>query len=161
MSMEKELKKALQQFRKRDVHTFSGKVVSVNKNNGSCVVDDGDMEHPDVRLSAVINENKDVYFLFPKVGSSVLVSPINEDLKTLYVDQYSEVEELNLNIGATAFKVNEKGFLLEKDTFNYGKLQDDFLTELMKVFTQNGLAHNPVKFEEFKLKSKTILNLNE
>lgn len=161
MSLERQLKSALQQFKKPEVATFPATVIAVNAENGTCTVNDGDMDFPDVRLSAVVNGRKDVFYLIPKLKSSVLISAINEDIKNLFVVQYAELEQLHLNIGAMLFKVDEKGILLENNNNNFGKLQEDIITEITKVFTQNGLSFNPVKFEEFKLKNKSILNLNE
>lgn len=133
MSFEKEMNTALKKFRQRDVPTFSAEVVSVDKENGTCVVNDGDMDHPDVRLSAVIDGRNDAFYLFPNTGSSVLVAPINEDLKTLYVEQYSEVEELNYKVGATAFKVDQNGFAIAKGSENLRTILGDLIDELNKV----------------------------
>jgi hypothetical protein len=65
--------------------------------------------------------------LFPKVGSSVLVSPINEDLHRLYVEAYSEIESLELNIENVKFQVDQDGFLLKKENENLKKLMSDLI----------------------------------
>lgn len=136
MSFEKEMNSALQKFRKRDVPTFSAEVVSFDKGKGTCTVNDGDMDHPDVRLSAVIDGRNDAFYLFPKVGSSVLVAPINEDLKTLYVEQYSELEEMNFKVGATALKVDKNGFVIAKGEEDLRTVLGDLIDELNKVNTE-------------------------
>lgn len=136
MSWESEMNKALQKFRKRDVPVFSGEVVSVDQEQGTCVVNDGDMDHTDVRLSAVIDGRKDAFYLFPVVGSSVLVAPINEDLKTLYVEQYSEVEQLYFNKRSTAFKADVNGFVIARGGEDLRTIIDDLVTEINKVNTE-------------------------
>ena len=93
--MEKELHSAFRKLKQRDVDTFPVKVLSVDKSAGTCKVTDDELEYTDVRLSAVIDGNDKKFYLFPKVGSSVLVSPINEDLKNLYVEAYSEIDGIS------------------------------------------------------------------
>ena len=85
--MENELTEAFRRLKKRDVDTFPAVVVSVDKEQGTCVISADGLELPDVQLSAIIDGSDKKLYLFPKVGSSVLVSPINEDLHRLYVEQ--------------------------------------------------------------------------
>ncbi len=134
--MSKELEEALRNLAKRGVHTFSAVVVSVDKENGTCVVSDDEIEFPDVRLSAVVDGNANKYFLFPAIGSEVLVSPIMEDIHKLYIDTYSEVESLDLKIGSVHFKIDEKGFLLKKQNETLKGLVQETLKAIQNmVFT--------------------------
>lgn len=149
--MEKELHDAFRKLKQRDVDTFPVKVLSVNKSAGTCKVTDDELEYTDVRLSAVIDGNDKKFYLFPKVGSSVLVSPINEDLKNLYVEAYSEIDGLDLKIDGVHFNIDKDGFLLKKENETLKKLMADLITAIkaMKFTTNNGPTINLVNIADF------------
>jgi hypothetical protein len=125
--MEKELQDAFRKLKKRDVDTFPATVVSVDKQKGTCVVNDGQINYTGVQLSSVIDGNNKKFFLFPKVESSVLVSPIMEDLHRLYVETYSEIESMDLCIESVQFRVDKYGFLLKKENETLKKLMGDLI----------------------------------
>ena len=149
--MEKELHDAFRKLKQRDVDTFPVKVLSVDKFAGTCKVTDDELEYTDVRLSAVIDGNDKKFYLFPKVGSSVLVSPINEDLKNLYVEAYSEIDGLDLKIDGVHFNIDKDGFLLKKENETLKKLMADLITAIkaMKFTTNNGPTINLVNIADF------------
>lgn len=122
-----ELTEAFRRLKKRDVDTFPAVVVSVDKTQGTCTAKADGLEFTNVQLSAVIDDNANNFFLFPKVGSSVLVSPINEDLHRLYVEAYSEIESLSLVIEGVSFKVDATGFLLKKENETLKALMVDLI----------------------------------
>jgi hypothetical protein len=138
--MDQELIEAFRQLKKRDVDTFPAVVVSVDKEKGTCVIVADGLELPDVQLSSVIDGKDKKFYLFPKVGSSVLVSPINEDLHRLYVEAYSEVESLDLVIDKVQFQIDKDGFLLKKENETLKALMVDLIEEIkkMKFTTNNG-----------------------
>jgi hypothetical protein len=141
--MEEELARAFRQLKKRDVDTFPATVVSVDKANGTCVVNDGDFDYTGVQLTSVIDGIDKKFLLVPKVGSSVLVSPIMEDLKRLYVEAYSEIESLELVIETVAFKIDKDGFLLKKENETLKALMSDLLGAIKNLsfsVTTNGSA---------------------
>lgn len=131
--MEKELQDAFRKLKQRDVDTFPVEVVSVNKTQGTCSVTDDNLTYTGVRLSSVIDGEHKKFFLFPKVGSSVLVSPINEDLKNLYVESYSEIDSLELVIDTVEFKIDEDGFLLKKQNETLKKLMSDLIKAIQNM----------------------------
>lgn len=136
--MSKELQKAIGELKKRGVSTFPASVVSVDKTNGTCVVNDGELEYTDVLLSAQMVENGKRFYLFPKVNSWVMISPIQEDLNRLYVEFYSEIEAFDLQISMTRMQIDEDGFLLKKENETLKKLMVDLLQEIQKMkFTTN------------------------
>jgi hypothetical protein len=126
--MEKELIEAFRKLKQRGVDTFPATVVSVDKEKGTCVIEVDELELPDIQLSAIIDGSAKKFYLFPKIGSSVLVSPINEDLNRLYVESYGEIESLDLQIGTVQFKVDQSGFLLKKQNETLKALMADFIT---------------------------------
>ncbi|SCY94790.1 tudor domain-containing protein [Flavobacterium caeni] len=127
MDPEKELADAFRALKKRDVDTFPAIVVSVDKEEGTCVVSDEELEYTDVQLAAVVDGNGNRFFLFPKVDSHVLVSPIMEDLKRLYIEAYSEIESLDLKIEGVQFQIDKDGFLLKKENETLKKLVADLI----------------------------------
>lgn len=131
--MGKELADAFRELKKRGVDTFAVTVVSVDKTQGTCVVNDGEIDYTDVQLSAIIDGSNQKFLLFPKVESSVLVSPIMEDLHRLYVEAYSEIEEFQLIINNCQLIINKDGFLLKKENETLKKLMADFIDAVKNI----------------------------
>lgn len=133
-----DLTRGIAALKGRGISTFSADVVSVDKTEGTCVINDGDLEYTDVQLSAIVDGSKKQIFIFPKVGSSVLVSPIEEDIHRLYIEVYSEIESLDIKIENVKFQMDKKGFLLQKENETLAKLMTDLLQEIQKMkFTTN------------------------
>ncbi|ADX66832.1 hypothetical protein [Weeksella virosa] len=161
MSVEKNLQDAFRSIGKRGVDTFSAEVISIDKSTGVCEVKTDDLEFTDVRLASVIDANQNRQYLFPKVGSSVLVSPINEDLHNLYVEAYSEIEEYYLKIEDAELNVTENGILIKKGNENLQKLMIDFLKAIkrMKFTTNTGSTIQLVNIAEFEALEPRFKNL--
>ena len=159
--MSKEFQDAFRKLGKRDVDTFPVKVVSVDKDKGTCIVNDGEIEYTDVQLSATIEDNGKRFFLYPKIGSYVLVSPINEDIHRLYVEFWSEIEELNFETEKSKIRINDEGFLLKKENETLAKLMKDLLKEIqkMKFTTNTGSTIQLVNAPQFKAIEKRFKNL--
>ena len=133
-----DLQKAFAALKGRGVSTFAAEVIEVDKENGTCTVKDDDIEYYNVQLSSIIDGSKKQMFIYPVIGSSVLVSPIEEKLEWLYVEVYSEVEQVDWNIEAVKFNFDKNGFLLKKENETLKKLMVDLLQEIQKMkFTTN------------------------
>ena len=163
--MSKELQKAIGELKKRGVSTFPATVVSVDKANGTCTVNDGELEYTDVLLSAQMAENGKRFYLFPKVNSWVMISPIQEDLNRLYVEFYSEIEAFDLRISMTRMQIDEDGFLLKKENETLKALMVDLLTaiEVMRFTTRSGPTIkllNKQQFTDIKNRFKEFLKDN-
>ena len=163
--MSKELQKAIGELKKRGVSTFPATVVSVDKANGTCTVNDGELEYTDVLLSAQMAENGKRFYLFPKVNSWVMISPIQEDLNRLYVEFYSEIEAFDLQISMTRMQIDEDGFLLKKENETLKALMVDLLTaiEAMRFTTRSGPTIkllNKAQFADIKNRFKEFLKDN-
>ena len=157
--MSKELQDALRRLSKRETDTFPAKVVSIDKKKGTCVVNDGDLEYTEVRLSATIEDNAKRFFIYPKVGSFVLVSPIKEDIHRLYVEFFSEIESIDLEIETTQLKINHEGFLLKKSNETLAGLISDLLREIQQMkflTTSGGLSKKKAKAEFLKMEPQSL-----
>ena len=133
-----DLQKAFAALKVRGVSTFAAEVTEVDKENGTCTVKDDDIEYYNVQLSSIIDGSKKQMFIYPVIGSSVLVSPIEEKLEWLYVEVYSEVEQVDWNIESVKFNFDKNGFLLKKQNETLAKLMSDLLKEIQKMkFTTN------------------------
>ena len=133
-----DLQKAFAALKGRGVSTFAAEVIEVDKENGTCTVKDDDIEYYNVQLSSIIDGSKKQMFIYPVIGSSVLVSPIEEKLEWLYVEVYSEVEQVDWNIESVKFNFDKNGFLLKKENETLKKLMVDLLQEIQKMkFTTN------------------------
>ncbi|MGV4413876.1 hypothetical protein [Chryseobacterium sp. T1] len=133
-----DLQKAFAALKGRGISTFPAEVTEVDKENGVCTVKDDEIEFYNVQLSSIIDGSKKQLFIYPVVGSSVLVSPIEEDIKQLYVEVYSEVEQVDWNIENVKFNFDKNGFLLKKENETLKKLMVDLLQEIQKMkFTTN------------------------
>ncbi|GAA5096947.1 hypothetical protein GCM10023210_31360 [Chryseobacterium ginsengisoli] len=162
MIINKDLQNAFKQLSKRGVDTFPAKVVSVDKENGTCTVNDDSIDYTDVQLSATVEKNGKRFFLYPKVGSYVLVSPINEDLHRLYVEFFSEIEDFDLKIGNVQLQIDNEGFLLKKENETLKKMMSDFIQACrnMKFQTNSGVTIkllNDLEFQEIKTRFNQFL----
>lgn len=163
--MSDELQKAILRLKKRGVSTFPATVVSVDKSKGTCVVSDGELEYTGVSLSAKIEENGKRFYLFPKVNSWVLVSPVEEDLHRLYVEFFSDIEDFDLQIEGTRMQIDTDGFLLKKESETLKALMVDLLTaiETMRFTTRSGPTIkllNKAQFTDIKNRFKEFLKDN-
>jgi hypothetical protein len=168
--MEKEIQDAFRKLKQRDVDTFIAKVVSVDKVKGTCTVTADKIDFFDVQLSAVVDDNQNNFYLFPKVGSWVLVSPINEDIHRLYVEAYSEIESLALVIETVMFRVDKTGFLLKKQNETLKKLMGDLIGAIKAMSftvatpdTINGATTtliNAAEFTDVEIRFNQFLNDN-
>lgn len=157
-----DLQKGFAMLKGREISTFAADVVEVDKENGTCTVKDDDIEYYDVQLSSIIDGAKKQLWIYPVVGSSVLVSPIEEDIKQLYIEVYSEVEQVDWNIDNVKFNFDKNGFLLKKENETLAKLMSDLLKEIQKMkFTTNTgstiLLVNKPQFLEIENRFKDFL----
>ena len=156
------LQEAFKNLVGRKVDTFAAEVVSVDKNEGAGVVSNGEIEFTDVALSATVEDDGKRFYIFPKVGSFVLVSPIAEDIHRLYVEFFSEVESIDLKIEGGQMQIDNSGFLLKKENETLKKLMVDLLEaiEKMKFTTNQGPTLkliNKQSFTDIKNRFKTFL----
>lgn len=151
MIISAELQTAFKNLGKRGVDTFPAKVVSVDKESGTCTVNDDSIDYTDVQLSATVEKKGKRFFLFPKIGSFVLVSPINEDLHRLYVEYFSEIEDFDLKIENVQMQIDKEGFLLKKENETLKKLMSDLIKACknLKFQTNTGVTIQLLNLQDF------------
>ncbi|WP_025143051.1 hypothetical protein [Pedobacter jeongneungensis] len=136
--MIEEIAKKIKLLGKQDTDTTIMTVKAVDKKEGTCTCDENGVLHTDVRLSAIIDEKLQKYYLYPKVGSTVLVTPIDADYNMQFISAVSEPEELVLQIGEVVFEINKDGFLLQKNNETLKALMMDLIKEIKAMkFTTN------------------------
>ncbi|MCZ2140821.1 MAG: hypothetical protein LC096_05450 [Bacteroidia bacterium] len=165
MSLEKELADAFRKLGKRSVDTFVAEVVSVDKEKGICVVKDDTIEYDEVRLCAVINAQGNKFFIFPKQGSTVLVSPIKEDINDLYVEEYSEIEAVEIEIGQAKFAFDTNGFLFKKSNETLSGLINELIAAIIAITVPtavgpSGVPINAAQFTSLQTRFQTLLKTN-
>lgn len=130
--MDEDLKKGLEALGKRKTHTIPVQVISVDKAKGTCKVSDGEIEDI-VRLGSVIKDTDQRFYLFPAVGSQILIAPIEEDENRYHVVAISEVESLSLNIDKTTLKVDLNGIEINGSNFGGIVKAPELKTQLDKM----------------------------
>ena len=162
MSIDRALAEGLRAIGKRKTPTLAVEVLSVDKKQGTCVVKDEELEYT-VRLASVINENAERFYLFPKIGSSVLISSIGEDENRYHVVGYSEIESVSLQIDELQLKVDKAGFHLQRGEVDFKSLLNELLNDLKSAVIQtpagpgNFAPNNVAKFEEINNKINELL----
>lgn len=162
MSIDRELAEGIRQIGKRKTPTIAVEVVSVDKTQGTCVVKDDGLEYI-VRLASVINDNTERFYLFPKVGSSVLIASIGEDENRYYVVAYSEIESVSLRIENTQLTIDKAGVHLQRGEVDFKSLLNELLNELKTAVIQtpagvgNFSPNNMAKFDEINNKINELL----
>lgn len=157
-----DLQAAFAMLKQRGVSTFAAEVTEVDKETGTCTVKDEEIEFYDVQLSSIIDGSKKQLFIYPVVGSSVLVSPIEEKITQLYVEVYSEVEAVDWNIENVKFNFDKDGFLLQKESETLKKLMVDLITEIRAMIFQTNTGVtielvNDLQFEAIENRFKDFL----
>lgn len=128
----------LKSITKQDTDTSIMTVLSVDKNKGTCTCYDGQIEHTDVRLSAIIDAKIQKLYIIPKVGTTVLVTPIEADYNLQFVSKVSEVDEFYLAISNVTFDIDKDGFLLKKENETLRGLIEDLISAIRAMkFTTN------------------------
>ena len=116
-----------------------------------------------MRLASVINDNAERFYLFPKVGSSVLIASIGEDENRYYVVAYSEIESVSLRIEDTQLTIDKTGIHLQRGEVDFKSLLNELLNELKTAIIQtpagpgNFAPNNVAKFEEINNKINQLL----
>ena len=105
--------------------SFRAKVLSVDKTNDTCDVEPirGGAKYLDVKLKSVINPTDSKILVYPKVGSVITVSIVDNNTADVFVSQYSEFESILIENKKSKVLIPETGNIeiaFEKLTLNDG-----------------------------------------
>jgi hypothetical protein len=149
MSSEKDerLRKALQTLHRKPFHTIVATVTAVDRQELSCDVEplDGGAAMFDVRLRAALDNERGGLVLLPAVGSTVLVSAINDNWNFPYVAMVSEVDLVSVKTQQESLKT----------------LLNDILTAIQQltVPTPAGPSGVPINLASFQQYNARLDNL--
>lgn len=150
MSGAVDIQRAFQGLAKRKAMTIPVKVVSVDQANGLCIVNDGEINFK-ARLASVINDNEERFYLLPRVGSQILIAPIEEDVHRYHVVAFSKIDKMYYKTADVVLDIDNGGFLLKKADENLKKLMADLLTAIknLKFTTNTGSTIQLINIQEF------------
>ncbi|RXK57573.1 hypothetical protein ESA94_20455 [Lacibacter luteus] len=118
--------------------TIIAKVVSVNEDEFTCVVDEDGIEINDVRLRPVINTNESVTII-PKVNSYVAITRLEDDEEWMVI-AVDEIEKYRIVNGTMLFEMHNGKFLIESGAQNLGKCLDDLIIEIQAIYAPKNSA---------------------
>jgi hypothetical protein len=116
-----------------ELYSIVAKVTKLDKKKRVCDVEplNGDAALFGVRLQADV-EKSDGVVIFPKVGSSVIVTFINE--KTGYVAQVTTIESIEFVIDNLKIKYNTEGVHIENKGINLKDVFEGIIDEATAAF---------------------------
>lgn len=165
--MRPELLRALRELKKREVETFAAKVISVDKTKKTCQVEYNDLLYSNVRLAAVSSPEDSYVVLYPALQSDVIVSPIGEDVKNLYVEVYSKIDTAEILVGQTLAEIDSAGFSLKKGDGSLRACINELIDLIVEMSftvttpdTINGnttVLNNAASFETIRTKFNDLL----
>lgn len=131
--------------------TFLATVQDVDSNRRTCRVEVEGVTYHDVLLYAVDDASKGGFCFLPAVGSAVLVSRIGHS-NELYVEMFSEVNEVRLTVEDSSFMMNEEGFIMQRGDSGLRRTLEKLIDALctLTVTTGVGPSGTPVNVADFK-----------
>ncbi|MBN1250691.1 MAG: hypothetical protein JXA16_01050 [Bacteroidales bacterium] len=131
---QEEILKRLKSISNNNIETEPATVKSVDEGKRTCVAIIDDYELEDVRLNAVVDNNENVSFILPVIGSWILVSYILGSETDAYVCAFSEVEKViikanNVEAELTEILLNNVENLVINNGENAGLVKVVELTE--------------------------------
>lgn len=131
-----ELKEAIKKLASQDAEMYSCvcEVIEVNTNERTVDVQpiDSSAEIYGVRLQSSLDSKVGVV-VFPKMGSKVIVTFINE--LTGYVALAEEIEEIQIKIGQQSFRLDKKGIAQASATNDLAKSMDDLFVHMEGILS--------------------------
>lgn len=154
MTKEEQIRQGLAKLAERygPLQTLLCKVVSVDKEEFTIVVDEDGIEIPDVRLRPVLN-GKESLTIFPKPGTWVLIGRIETDADwiVLQVDEMDGYRIVNANM---LFEMKDGKYLVKSGTENLGKCLDDLFNEIQLIYAPK----NSAAITAIQVRLKTLLS---
>ncbi len=140
------------------VINFEAKVISVDKDKDTCVVQAEDApEIEGVKLRSIIGNITTKLIVYPKVSSYVTVSVLHNMPNELYVSQVSEVDEIATNCEQVTYNGGEHGGIVNWPDL---KTQLDKTNEVVNAIVESLTTWVPIANDGgTALKTKAIAEL--
>lgn len=134
MNDREKIRRAFKKLQDGKIQTFAAIVEEVDTEKSICTVSYSGRKIIRVRLKSVIGETSSGLVIIPTVGSSVLITIINNSYESTFITAYSQIDGLyfrneagyTFNISEADIKavVGDSSFIMEEDkiTFNDGSL---------------------------------------
>jgi hypothetical protein len=130
-------------------------VTAINEDDTIQVVFADESTLDDVRLKAVVKDGNK-YILSPTVGSVVLVGKINNSDEYVVI-AVEDITAINLIIGTVKYKVDETGFLFQKDTDTLKDALTLIVDAVKQIFVVEGNNVDYPKLAQAQVKINNIL----
>lgn len=150
MSLESVVQEAIERTAKAiiPVMVTEGTVVSVDKQKNTCKVEREDLpELFNVRLNAIETPGNEVFTIYPKQGSNVLVILIENDRTDGFIISATDIEESIFNGGSNGGLIK-----ITEQTTKLNTLVNELTAELTKIataITSAGGAYTPGTLSQF------------
>jgi hypothetical protein len=152
MTIEEQIRKSISELGRQPVVILTGTIKDVDENAATCtVIDAEDVDKYQVRIKAAVDEKETGLFVFPKVGSSVLIGRIqesNEWVILAYTDftkltkkqeksTYTQDDNFAFENEKCTLKLEDK-FTLKNDQTALKDILNEFITEV-----KNAIINTP------------------
>jgi hypothetical protein len=124
------------------VINFEAEVISVDQVKDICVVKPVDGSEIDgVKLKSILSDAASKFVIYPKVGSFVTVSILQNMETECYVSQYSEIEKIVLNTDVIVINNGDNGGLVNWPSV---KAELDKTNQVVNALVQSLTGFTPV-----------------
>lgn len=120
------------------LQTLICKVVSVNEDELTCIVDEDGVEIPDVRLQCVLN-GKEGTTIIPKAGCFCLIVRLEDDAEWMLLAA-DEIDKYRITAGTMLFEMKQGKFMIKSGSENLGKCIDDLIEQIQLIYAPKNAA---------------------
>jgi hypothetical protein len=140
MSRQEQIRRSLADFAKKHgpAQSIIATVGSVNEDEFTCDLIDGDDQWFDVRLRPVIN-GKESITLFPKVGSWVMAIRIESDEEWMLIAA-DQIEKYRMVVGETIIEYDGVKIHVSNSQTSLKGILDDLITEVIAIYAPKNVA---------------------
>jgi hypothetical protein len=135
--------------------TLMGKVVSVNEDDQTCVIDDDGLEIPDVRLRPVLNGNRSLV-LFPKVGTYGLAVRLEKTEEWMLVGA-DQVSKIIAETGDIVFTLGEDKVSLTKPASSLYDILKKMIESQMQIIVIEGRGPDIEKLADAQVQLENLM----
>lgn len=99
----------------------------------------------------------DGVYRLPKVEAKCLIGLINNQVANGFLIAASDYDEVFLEVGETALKIEKTGYKIDSQNENLKEVLNDMINELNKIIVIQGTSINVVAMNEIKARLNKIL----